>query len=213
MNLLKTLATVSGMTLISRILGFVRDAVIARAFGAGMATDAFFVAFKLPNLLRRLFAEGAFSQAFVPILAEYKNQRGHKATAALVANTAGVLLSVLTLVSALGMLAAPWVVWISAPGFAQNATKFALTVDLLRITFPYIVFISLVSLAGSVLNTYSQFSVPALTPTLLNISLIVFAAFLAPYFDPPALALGWAVFMAGVFQLSFQIPYLRRIGM
>ncbi len=213
MNLLKALATVSSMTLLSRILGFVRDTVIARAFGAGVATDAFFVAFKIPNLLRRLFAEGAFAQAFVPILAEYKNRRGEADTRLLVDHVAGLLALALFIVTLLGVAAAPVIVYVSAPGFAANPQKFALTIDLLRITFPYILFISLVSLAGGILNTYSRFSVPALTPTLLNLSFIGFALWLAPYFDPPVKALAWAVFCGGVLQLAFQVPFLLRLKM
>lgn len=213
MNLLKALVTVSGMTLLSRILGFVRDFVIARAFGAGMLTDAFFVAFKLPNLLRRLFAEGAFSQAFVPILGEYKNKRGHAETKRLVDHVATLLSLVLVLVTALGMLAAPYVVYVSAPGFAADAGKFALTVELTRITFPYIFFMSLTALAGGILNTWSRFAIPAFTPVLLNLAFIGMALFAAPYFDPPVLALGWAVFLGGALQLAFQIPHLRRIDM
>ena len=213
MNLLKALVTVSGMTLLSRILGFVRDFVIARAFGAGMLTDAFFVAFKLPNLLRRLFAEGAFSQAFVPILGEYKNKRGHVETKRLVDHVATLLSLVLVLVTVLGMLAAPYVVYVSAPGFAADAGKFALTVELTRITFPYIFFMSLTALAGGILNTWSRFAVPAFTPVLLNLAFIGMALFAAPWFDPPVLALGWAVFVGGALQLAFQIPHLRRIDM
>ena len=143
MNLLRALATVSGMTLISRILGFVRDFVIARAFGAGLATDAFFVAFKLPNLLRRMFAEGAFSQAFVPILGEYKNKRGDDETRTLVDHVASLLSMALFVVTAIGIAIAPLLVWISAPGFSADAGKFELTVTLTRITFPYILFMSL----------------------------------------------------------------------
>lgn len=213
MNLLKTLAAVSSMTMLSRVLGFVRDTIIARIFGAGMATDAFFVAFKLPNLLRRIFAEGAFSQAFVPILAEYKTQQGEEATRTFVAFVSGLLTLVLALVTALGILAAPWVVWVSAPGFAEQPAKFALTVDLLRVTFPYILLISLASLAGAVLNTWNRFSVPAFVPTLLNVSMIVFALFLAPYFEPPVMALAWAVLAGGLAQLLYQLPHLKRIGM
>ena len=211
MNLLKALATVSSMTLLSRILGFVRDTVIARAFGAGVATDAFFVAFKIPNLLRRLFAEGAFSQAFVPILAEYKNRRGEADTRLLVDHVAGLLALALFIVTLIGVAAAPVIVYLSAPGFAVNPQKFALTIDLLRITFPYIFFISLVSLAGGILNTHSRFSVPALTPALLNLSFIGFALWAAPYFDPPVKALAWAVFCGGVLQLAFQVPFLLRL--
>lgn len=201
------------MTMVSRVLGFARDAIVARAFGAGFATDAFFIAFKLPNLLRRIFAEGAFSQAFVPILAEYRTQRGEGATRNFVADIAGLLALILFVISGLGMLAAPIVVWITAPGFAQEPEKFALTVTLLRITFPYILFISLASLAGSILNAWNKFSIPAFVPTLLNISFIVFALLLAPFFDPPVLALGCAVAVGGVAQLAFQLPHLKKIGM
>ena len=213
MNLLKAVATVSSMTLISRILGFVRDLVIARVFGAGLVTDAFFVAFKLPNFLRRLFAEGAFSQAFVPILAEYKNRRGEAETRLLVDRVATTLAGALFLVTLAGIVAAPLVIYVTAPGFAATPGKFDLTVDLLRVTFPYIFFISLVALAGGILNTYSRFSVPAVTPALLNLSFIGFALWGAPYFDPPVKALAWAVFAGGVAQLALQIPFLARIGL
>ena len=211
MNLLKALATVSSMTLVSRILGFVRDTVIARAFGAGLATDAFFVAFRIPNLLRRLFAEGAFAQAFVPILAEYKNRRGEADTRLLVDHVAGLLALALFIVTLIGVVAAPAIVYVSAPGFSANPQKFALTIDLLRVTFPYILFISLVSLAGGILNTHSRFSVPALTPALLNLSFIGFALWAAPYFEPPVKALAWAVFCGGALQLAFQAPFLLRL--
>jgi len=213
MNLLKALATVSSMTLLSRILGFARDFVIARAFGAGMLTDAFFVAFKLPNLLRRLFAEGAFSQAFVPILGEYRNRRGEEETKRLVDRVATLLFLTLLVVALAGMAAAPLLVHLSAPGFAANAEKFALTVELTRITFPYILFMSLVALAGGILNTWSRFALPAFTPVLLNLSMIGMALFAAPWFDPPVLVLGWAVFIGGALQLVIQLPALRRIGM
>jgi len=213
MNLLKTLAAVSSMTLLSRILGFVRDAVIARVFGAGMLTDAFFVAFKIPNLLRRLFAEGAFSQAFVPILAEYKNRRGHDATQNLVNQVGTALTLVLVAVALLGVVGAPWVAYISAPGFRADPDKFELTVTLLRITFPYIVFISLVALAAGILNTHSKFSVPAFAPVLLNVAMIGAALWLAPYFDPPVLALGWGVALGGVLQLAWMLPHLLKIRM
>ena len=211
MNLLKALATVSGMTLISRILGFVRDVAIARVFGAGLATDAFFVAFKIPNLLRRLFAEGAFSQAFVPILAEYRNQRGETDTRLLVDHVSALLALALFVVTLIGVGFAPYIIYIGAPGFAEIPEKFDLTVSLLRITFPYILFISLVALAGGILNTYSRFSVPAFTPVLLNLSFIVFALWLAPYFDPPVSALAWAVIAGGALQLAFQVPFLARL--
>lgn len=213
MNLLKSLAAVSSLTMLSRVLGFVRDTIIARMFGAGVASDAFVVAFKLPNLLRRIFAEGAFSQAFVPILAEYKTQQGEEAARTFVAYVCGLLTLVLALVTLIGILAAPWIVWISAPGFADEAERFSLTTDLLRLTFPYILLISLSSLAGAVLNTWNRFSVPAFVPTLLNVSMIVFALFLSPYFDPPIMALGWAVLVGGLLQLLYQLPHLKKIGM
>lgn len=213
MNLLRTLATVSGMTLVSRILGFVRDVLIARIFGAGIATDAFFVAFRIPNLLRRIFAEGAFSQAFVPILAEYKNSRTPAETQDLVDHVATLLGIALFVVTLIGVIAAPLLIYVSAPGFSASPQKFALTVELLRITFPYILFISLVALAGGILNTHGKFSVPAVTPALLNLSFIGCALWLAPLLDTPVLALAWAVLIGGVLQLAFQVPFLMRIKM
>lgn len=213
MNLLKSLAAVSSITMLSRILGFVRDTIMARIFGAGIASDAFVVAFKLPNLLRRIFAEGAFSQAFVPILAEYKTQKGEEATRTFVAYVAGQLTLVLALVTLLGVLAAPWIVWASAPGFSDNPERFELTSDLLRVTFPYIFLISLSSFVGALLNTWNRFAVPAFVPTLLNVSMIVFALFLTPYFDPPIMAMGWAVLVGGLLQLLYQLPHLRKIGL
>jgi len=212
MNLLRALGTVSSMTLVSRVLGFVRDLLIARAFGAGLATDAFFVAFRIPNLLRRLFAEGAFSQAFVPVLGEYKARQSAEDTRTLLDSVATMLFLALVVAAALGVAGAPLIVHISAPGFADEPEKFALTVELLRITFPYILFISLVALAAGVLNSWSRFAVPALTPALLNVSFIVAALFFAEHFDPPVLALAWAVFAGGVLQLAFQLPFLARLG-
>lgn len=213
MNLLKSLAAVSSITMVSRVLGFVRDTILARIFGAGTATDAFFIAFKLPNLLRRIFAEGAFSQAFVPILAEYKSQQGEEATRTFIAYVAGLLTLSLAVVTVLGVLAAPWVIWATAPGFADTPEKFQLTTDLLRVTFPYILLISLSSFVGAILNTYNRFSVPAFTPTLLNLAMIGFALFLTPYFNPPVMALGWAVLVGGLLQLLYQLPHLKKIGL
>lgn len=212
MNLLGALAKVGSLTMVSRILGFVRDSIIARTFGAGMATDAFFVAFKLPNLLRRVFAEGAFAQAFVPILAEYKEKRTPEATQAFVQHVAGLLTLVLTVVTAIGIVCAPWIIYATAPGFANDADKLALSVALLKVTFPYILLISLSSFVGSILNTYHKFSIPAFTPTLLNVSFIVFSVWLVPYFNPPVMALAWAVFAGGVLQLAFQLPWLAKQG-
>src|SRR6058998_3533235 len=209
MSLLKTLATVSSMTFVSRILGFIRDVLIARLFGAGLATDAFFVAFRIPNLLRRLFAEGAFSQAFVPVLSEYRTRRGDAETRLLVDRTATLLTLALLAATALGVAAAPIIIYVSAPGFAASPAKFDLTVAMLRTTFPYILFISLVSLAGGVLNTRSRFAIPALTPALLNLSFIFAALFLSPYFEPPVMVLAWAVFVGGALQLALQVPALK----
>ena len=199
------------MTFISRILGFLRDVIIARIFGAGMVTDAFFVAFRIPNLLRRLFAEGAFSQAFVPILSEYKNTRTPEETHDLVDHITTLLGITLFFVSVIGIVAAPLIIYASAPGFSADPEKFNLTVELLQITFPYIFFISLVALAGGILNTHGKFNVPAITPALLNLSFIGCALWLTPLLDPPILALAWAVFIGGILQLAFQIPFLLRL--
>ena len=214
MNLLRALATVSGMTLLSRVLGFARDFVIARTFGAGMVTDAFFVAFKLPNLLRRMFAEGAFSQAFVPILGEYKNKGSEEDTRTLIDHVASLLSIALFAVTALGIALAPVLVWVSAPGFAEDAEKFELTVALTRITFPYIFFIfGKAWCRNPDQHSWSRFALPAFTPVLLNLAFIGMALFAAPYFDPPILVLGWAVFLGGLLQLAIQIPALKKIAM
>jgi putative peptidoglycan lipid II flippase len=212
MNLLRALATVSSLTFVSRILGYVRDFIIARAFGASLGTDAFFVAFRIPNLLRRLFAEGAFSQAFVPVLAGAKAQ-DEQGVKSLIDGVATLLFLALVIAAALGVLLAPLVVWISAPGFAREPAKFDLTVTMLRVTFPYIVFISLVAFSAGILNTWNRFSVPAVTPALLNVAFIVGALGFAERFDPPAQVLAWAVFAGGVLQLAFQAPFLARMGL
>jgi putative peptidoglycan lipid II flippase len=169
------------MTLASRITGFVRDTLLAILFGAGLAMDAFVVAFRIPNLLRRLFAEGAFSQAFVPVLGEYRERRGEEATRELAGKVLAMLAFWLFLVTLAGIVAAPVVVYLSAAGFAQDAEKFGLTVTMLRICFPYILFVSLVSFSAGLLNTYGAFKAPAFTPVLLNLSFIAFALLLAPH--------------------------------
>jgi putative peptidoglycan lipid II flippase len=199
--------------MVSRVLGYVRDFYIARFFGASLATDAFFVAFKIPNLLRRMFAEGAFSQAFVPILSGYKQANSPQETRSLIDSVSTLLLLALVVTAALGMAAAPLIVYATAPGFAADPAKYALTVQMLRIVFPYIVFISLVALSAGILNTWNRFSVPAISPALLNISFIVGAAFFAGHFDPPVLVLAWAVFIGGLLQLAFQVPFLVKLGL
>ncbi len=213
MNLLKALSTVSAMTLLSRITGLARESFKAVAFGAGLQMDAFEAAFRLPNILRRLFAEGAFAQAFVPILAESQRQSGDAATRDLVGKVAGLLAIVLLVVSVLGVLAAPWLVYLLASGFARTPGKVELTAAMIRVMFPYILFISLVSLAGGVLNVYRRFAIPAFTPVLLNLSIIGAAIFLAPQVDPPIMALAWGVAIGGVAQLALQIRPLARLGM
>lgn len=213
MNLLTALARLGSMTMLSRVLGFIRDAIVARYFGAGAAMDAFVVAFRLPNLLRRIFAEGAFSQAFIPVLTEYKTTKSPEATAEFVQYVAGMLIFALSVVTALGVIAAPFVIWLTANGYVNDGTsRFDLSVDLLRLVFPYILLISLSSFVGSILNTFGRFSIPAFTPALLNISFIVFAVFWLPYFQPPVMALGWAVLVGGVAQLAFQLPWLFKLG-
>ena len=200
-------------TLASRVLGFVRDMVVATVFGAGAGPDAFFVAFRIPNLLRRLFAEGAFAQAFVPVLSEYHEKETPAAQRELVAAVAGVLGAATLVIGALGMLAAPLLVHVFAPGFDGDGGRHALASEMLRITFPYIAFISLTSLAGGVLNTWGRFAVPAFTPVLLNVCMIAAALWLSPRVDEPIVALAWGVCAAGAVQLLFQLPFLARIGM
>ncbi len=201
------------MTLISRILGFVRDMLIARFFGVDLATDAFFVAFKTPNFLRRLFTEGAVAHAFVPIIEGYKEQGGQAELKGFVEKVAGTLAWVLMLVALVGVVAAPLLVFLLAPGFAWQGVQHDLAVQLLRIMLPYLLFIGLVALAGSVLNSYGQFVIPALTPALLNISMIAATLWLAPLFDTPVTALAWGVFIAGLVQVSCQLPALLRLGL
>jgi putative peptidoglycan lipid II flippase len=213
MNLFRALLTVSGFTLLSRVTGLARETLIARAFGASQYTDAFYVAFRIPNLLRRISAEGAFSQAFVPILAEFKNQQGHDATKALVDATSTVLAWVLVVISLLGVAAASWVVLVVASGLRTDGDAFPLAVTMTRIMFPYIVFISLTSLASSVLNTYKHFSMPAFAPVLLNVAFIFAAVFVAPHLRTPVYALAWAVIAGGILQFIVQLPVLKKVDM
>ncbi len=199
--------------MISRILGFVRDMVIARYFGAGMGADAFFVAFKIPNFFRRLFAEGAFSQAFVPVLAEAKEKGGHAAVKHLVDALSFRLGGILLVVTAFGVFGSSIWMMVFAPGFMDEPEKFALASDMLAITFPYLLLISLVAFSSAIMNTYNQFAVPAFTPVFLNLVLITFAIWVSPLLDIPIMALAWGVLVAGVVQLLFHLPFLYRLGL
>ncbi len=211
-GLAKSSLVVGTMTLLSRLLGLARDVVIAGFIGASPAADAYFVAFKIPNFMRRLFAEGAFSQAFVPVLSEYRSQRSVAEVRALLDRVAGVLGGSLLLVTSLVVVASPAVAALFAPGwFMDDTEKFRLTSDMIRVTFPYLLLISLTGFSGAVLNCYGHFAVPAFTPVLLNITLISAAVFAAPWFEEPAFALAWGVLMAGIIQLTFQLPFLHSL--
>ncbi|WP_421682477.1 murein biosynthesis integral membrane protein MurJ [Stutzerimonas urumqiensis] len=212
-GLLRSSAVVSLMTLLSRVLGMVRDMVVASHFGSSAAADAFFIAFKIPNFLRRLFAEGAFAQAFVPVLSEYRTKRSLAEVKLLVDRTAGMLGLILTLITVVGVLAAPYIVMLFAPGFHDDPAKLELAGELLRITFPYLLLISLTAFTSGVLNTYGHFAVPGFTPVLLNVCMIASALFMTPYFEEPIKALAWGVFIAGFAQLAFQMPYVARLGL
>jgi len=214
MKLLKSTVTVGSATTLSRILGFVRDVVLARMFGASGETDAFFLAFRIPNFMRRLFAEGSFSLAFVPVLSEYKARGDREALRDLVDHVTGTLAAVLLVLTAFGILAAPLVLSLFAPGWlAEDRPEFKLSAEMLRITFPYILLISLTALAGGILNTYERFLLPALTPVLLNAALIAAALLLAGQLQVPVKALAWGVLVAGFAQLLLQVPALLRLGL
>lgn len=209
-SLLRSTSLVSLLTFLSRIMGFARDIVLAHLFGAQAGMDAFFVAFKIPNFMRRLFAEGAFSQAFVPVLAEYQKTRTIDDVRTFLARVAGSMSAVLTLLTVIGVFAAPVIVFIFAPGFGEATLRTVLATEMLRLTFPYLMLISLTAMAGAILNTYGYFGVPAFTPVLLNICMILAALWWSPYFSEPVMALAWGVLIAGIAQLLFQIPFLYR---
>lgn len=213
MNLIRAAATVSGLTLLSRITGLVRENLTASIFGASGLTDAFFVAFRLPNLLRRLFAEGAFSQAFVPMLAQARTEGDDAAMRGMIDRIATALFWVLLAVSVAGVAGAPALVWITASGLASDPEAYDAAIVMTRWMFPYILMISLVALSAGILNTWRRFAVPAFAPVLLNLCFIGAALLLAPLFDPPVYALAAGVVAGGVAQLAIQIPALRRIGM
>ena len=212
-GLLRSSAITGSMTFVSRMLGLVRDVVLAHVFGPGDGSDAFFLAFKIPNFLRRLFAEGAFNQAFVPVLSEYRSQRTLAEVQTLINVVAAYLGTILLVISVVVVAAAPLVAWPIAYGFTDEPAKFALFVDMLRITFPYLFLISMTAFAGSILNSYDRFAVPAITPSLLNVSLIGSALILSPYFDQPEIALAWGVMIAGISQFLFQLPFLARMSL
>jgi putative peptidoglycan lipid II flippase len=212
-GLLRSSAVVGSMTMLSRMLGLARDVVLAAVLGASANADAFFIAFKIPNFLRRLFAEGAFSQAFVPVLAERREQGGDAAVQELIDRVAGALGGVLLLLTLVTLMAAPLVAAVFAPGYIAQPEKYALTSSLIRITFPYLMLISLTGMCGAVLNSYGRFAVPAFTPVLLNVCLISAALLAAPSFAEPAFALAWGVLAAGLVQLMFQLPFLYRLDL
>ena len=210
---LRSSSIVGSMTMLSRVLGLIRDVVFARFIGAEAGADAFFVAFKIPNFLRRLFAEGAFAQAFVPVLSEYRAQGSVAAVRGLIDRVAGGLGLTLMLLTGLAVLGAPVLTMLFAPGFVGDPVRFPLAAEMIRITFPYLLLISMTGFAGAILNSYDRFVVPAATPVLLNVVLISAAVLAAPYFDPPVMALAWGVLVAGVVQLLFQLPFLWRLGL
>jgi len=212
-KLLKSTVVTGGMTLISRVAGLVRDIVFANFVGAGVAADAFYVAWRIPNFFRRIFGEGAFSQAFVPVFTEYRTQRGDEETREFAGHMAGAFATILFVATLIGVVAAPLLIMALAPGFIDEPEKFDLTVAMLRITFPYLLFISLVAMAAGMLNSCGRFGAAAFTPVLLNLAMIGAALWLAPRLAQPVMALAWGVLIAGVAQLLFQIPFLVRIGM
>ena len=212
-SFIRSSSIVAAMTFISRILGLIRDFIIARLFGANELTDAFLVAFRIPNFFRRLFAEGAFSQAFLPILADAKANQSDEEVQLVINHIATKLLSALMIITLIAIVIAPVIILLFAWGFyfKADATQFDLASDMLRITFPYLLLISLTALSGSILNTYDNFIIPAFTPVLLNISLILSAVFLSKFLSTPIMALAWGVLIGGIAQLGFQIPFLRKI--
>ncbi len=213
-GLLRSSGVVSFFTMLSRFMGLARDIIFARVIGAEALADVFFVAFKIPNFFRRLFAEGAFAQAFVPVLGEYREKGTQAALKDLINRVFGTLGLSLLLLTVVVVLAAPGFAALFAPKWYLNDPfKFNATAEMLRITFPYLLFISMTGVAGGILNSYDRFAVPAFTPLLLNISMIFAALIAAPWFDQPTYALAWGVFAAGIIQFVFQLPFLARIHM
>lgn len=211
-KLMRSTSLVSVMTLLSRILGLVRDVVLARFFGASLVMDAFLVANRIPNMLRRFFAEGAFSQGFIPVMSLYRERHAHDEAREFVDSVAGTFGIVLFIVTLAGVVAAPLLVLVVAPGFIGDGGDFDLATLMLRFTFPYLFFVSLTAFAGGILNTYGRFAIPAFTPVILNVVLIAAAVLVSPHLEQPGMALAYAVFAAGIVQLAFQVPFLKRIG-
>ncbi|ADV26825.1 integral membrane protein MviN [Pseudoxanthomonas suwonensis 11-1] len=212
-RLLRSASLFSSLTFISRVSGLVRDQVYAIVFGASPAMDAFIAAFRIPNFMRRLSAEGSFSMAFVPVLAEYKEKHGPDAVRGLIDRVAGSLLASLLVLTAAVLLFAPWVGRVLAPGFTEDPETYALFVEMLRITFPYALFISMASLAGGILNTWQRFGVPAISPVLLNLSLIAAAWAGGHWLGGSVKVLAWGVLVAGILQLAFHLPALAKLGL
>ena len=212
-SMFRGLLSFSGMTMISRVLGLVRDIAMSHVFGASAATDAFVIAFRIPNFMRRLFAEGSFSTAFVPVFTEVKETGTHAQLKQLMARVSGTLGGVLLVVTALGLIFAPQVAGTFAPGALDQPHKFDLTADLVRLTFPFILFVSLTALAGGALNSFHRFALPALAPVILNVCMIAGALWVAPRLGTPIMAMGWAVLLAGILQLLFLLPALRDIDL
>lgn len=211
--MLRGLLSFSSMTMVSRVLGLIRDQAISTTFGANAVTDAFWVAFRIPNFLRRLFAEGSFATAFVPVFTEVKETRPHSDLRELMSRVSGTLGGMLLLITALGLIFTPQLASVFSDGAATDPDKYGLLVDLLRLTFPFLLFVSLTALAGGALNSFQRFAIPALTPVILNLCMIAGALWLAPRLNVPILALGWAVLVAGALQLLFQLPALKGIDL
>jgi len=200
------------MTFLSRILGLVRDTLAAQIYGVNAQVDAFLIAFKIPNFMRNLFAEGCFSQAFVPVMADYKTKSTHEETRRFVSYVAGALGLVLLLLTLVGIVGAPWITKLFAPGYHKEYGQFSLTVKMLRITFPYLMLISLTAMACAIINSCNRFAPAAFTPVLLNACLIACALWLSPWLSIPVEAQAWGILLAGFIQLGFLLPYLKRLG-
>lgn len=209
----KAAGVVGAATLLSRLFGFIRDVVIAWFFGAGLSSDAFFVAFRIPNLLRRLFAEGSLSIAFIPVFTEYLTVKGRDEAFKLARAAMWLLSMILAVVAVLGVLLSPVIIKVIAPGFIDSPEKFFLTVNLTRIMFPYIFFIGLVALCMGILNSLGHFAAPALAPVFLNIAMICSVFFISPYMSDPVTGLAIGVLIGGVLQLALQIPFLIKKGL